>query len=151
MTAVDQFILYFPYILLLLALVIVMVERVFGRIFKSGMKLSMFYNLLVKEAIQSADGKVGSGDSGESAANKALQIGSISDLSDLENSRTAIEVSKTFQENSYYMFSYVMRMILQLLISFCLFAWLTLSGKNVAVKRLSECDETRLISRSPNH
>ena len=31
MTAVDQFILYFPYILLIIALVIVLIERVFVR------------------------------------------------------------------------------------------------------------------------
>jgi hypothetical protein len=80
MTAVDEFVLYFPYILLIMALVIVLIERVFIRIFKAGLKLDMFYNLLVKETVGSSS----------SDAIKTLDTAA----SDLENTKTAVEVNK---------------------------------------------------------
>ncbi len=51
MTAVDGFVLYFPYILLIMAVVIVLIERGFISMFKAGLKLDAFYNLLVSESL----------------------------------------------------------------------------------------------------
>ena len=121
MTAVDQFILYFPYILLVMALLMVFTERVFVRIFKSGLKLDMFYNLVVKDTLESED---------QATANAQLaSAGSCNDLvGDLENSKTAIEVSQTFQQDSWYMFSYITRTILELALAIGLLVWILLLG-----------------------
>ena len=44
----DRFVLYFPYFLLGLPLIILLIERGFVAVFKSGLKLDAFYNLLGK-------------------------------------------------------------------------------------------------------
>ena len=49
----DRFVLYFPYFLLGLPLVILLIERGFVAVFKSGLKLDAFYNLLGKVSTKS--------------------------------------------------------------------------------------------------
>ena len=49
--SVDPFILYFPFILLFMAIVIVLIERAFNSVFRTGLKLDAFYNLLVRESL----------------------------------------------------------------------------------------------------
>ena len=48
---VDQFLLYFPYLLLILAVVLYFIERAFNSAFKANKELEAFYSLLVKEEI----------------------------------------------------------------------------------------------------
>ena len=50
-TAVDEFVLYFPYILLVMPLVIFLIEEGFKSMFKSSSKLEAFYKLLLNEDI----------------------------------------------------------------------------------------------------
>ena len=50
----DEFILYFPFILLLMALFLVLIESSFVRIFNAGLKLDMIYGLLVKDQLLDA-------------------------------------------------------------------------------------------------
>ena len=49
--SVDGFLLYYPYFLLMIALILFALERVFLKTFKAGDKLEKFYNLLVKEKV----------------------------------------------------------------------------------------------------
>ena len=48
---VDQFLLYFPYLLLIVAVVLYFIERVFNSAFKVNKELEAFYSLLCKEEI----------------------------------------------------------------------------------------------------
>ena len=48
---VDQFLLYFPYVLLIIAIILCLIERVFNSYFKSSKQLKLFHELLVKESI----------------------------------------------------------------------------------------------------
>ena len=59
--ALDGFIVFFPYILLIMTILIVLVERVFMRIFKGGLKLDVFYNLVVKDALDEEQKKTNKG------------------------------------------------------------------------------------------
>ena len=49
--SVNPFMLYFPYFLLLIAMVLFTIERVFQKAFKAGSHLGRFYILLVRENI----------------------------------------------------------------------------------------------------
>merc|ERR1719464_2615204 len=48
---VNQFLLYFPYVLLIVALTLFGIERVFNTFFKATKELEAFYSLLVKTDI----------------------------------------------------------------------------------------------------
>ena len=111
MTALDPFMLYFPYILLIMALVLVFIERGFVKAFKTGMKLDTFYNLLVKE------------DEKKDESERANHV-----VLDLEDSRSAIEVSHSFSDKSNYFLSYVVRTVAEFMVSVALFTWLAYSG-----------------------
>ncbi len=113
-TAVDGFIMYFPYILLIMALVIVLIERVFVKIFKAGLKLNTFYNLLVKQ-----------GDGGGEREQSAAQL---SDYTDVEHSKTALEVSQSFEGSRSYFLSYLLRTVVEFVLAGVLFGWLLLNG-----------------------
>ena len=52
MTAVDEFTLYFPYILIIIPLIMVAIEKGFVKVSKSNVKMESFYNLLVKEVTE---------------------------------------------------------------------------------------------------
>ena len=49
--SVDPFLLFFPYFLLLIALILFALERIFLKTFQAGNKLEKFYSLLVKEKV----------------------------------------------------------------------------------------------------
>eukprot|EP00095_Tigriopus_kingsejongensis_P004023 maker-scaffold5_size1054832-snap-gene-1.14 protein:Tk04023 transcript:maker-scaffold5_size1054832-snap-gene-1.14-mRNA-1 annotation:"leucine-rich repeat-containing protein 8d-like" len=111
--AMDEFILYFPYILLIMALVIVFMERIFIELFKSGMKLSLFYNLLVKETL----------------ATSTVPLGKeIYDNIELENSKTILQISQSFSQGSMYFVSNVLRTISEFLMALALLLWLLYYG-----------------------
>ncbi|XP_059093756.1 uncharacterized protein LOC131888834 isoform X2 [Tigriopus californicus] len=116
-TSVDEFILYFPYILLIMALVIVLIERVFVRMFKAGLKLDTFYNLLVKESLECA-----------TPVGEVTAEGVTETIDDLENSKIALEVSHSFSRGSNYFLSYLLRTLCEFIVATGLLAWLVWRG-----------------------
>ena len=92
--SVDPFILYFPYFLLIVPLIILLIERLFMTIFKSGLKLDAFYNLLVNEALLEGSAAGGT----EELVNKEISR-------DSNNSKLALEVAQTFWHSSSYFYS----------------------------------------------
>ncbi len=98
---VDGFILYFPYTLLIMALVLLLIERGFVTIFKAGLKLDAFYNLLVSESL--LEGAVStSTDEKSKKVTKAAFI-------EMENSKLVVEVAQSFSQSSSYFWSYLIR------------------------------------------
>ena len=53
--SVKAFMLYFPYFLLSSAISLVIIERVFSKMFKSGLKMEKFYKLLVHQKVLNND------------------------------------------------------------------------------------------------
>ena len=96
--SVDPFILYLPYFLLIAPLIILSIERLFMTIFKSGLKLDAFYNLLVNEALLEGSGT-------EELVNKEIST----KYRDSNNSKLALEVAQTFWHSSSYFYSYLFR------------------------------------------
>ena len=97
-TAVDDFLLYFPYFLITIALFIVLIERGFIMAFKAGLKLDAFYNLLVSESL--LESTVETTSSSEQKKSKFLEI---------EDSKLAFEVAQSFSQSSNYFVSYLVR------------------------------------------
>jgi len=98
----DHFTMYFPFILIISALVLVLIERGFDRAFKTGPLLDDFYNLVK--------------DGDEDVA------------TDLDGSRHAIEISHRFSKKSNYWLSYMVRTISELTIALALFTWMMVIG-----------------------
>ena len=128
-TSVDSFIMYFPFILLIMALMMVLIERGFirfayiyyiflqyhllsfsfqflnsyliiFRIFKAGMKLDALYTFLVKEGeLPNKDVEVVENDKERFTV-------------DIEDSRSTIEVSHSFTSSDNYFLSYVLRTVM---------------------------------------
>ena len=69
---VDQFLLYFPYLLLTVAIVLYSIEKAFNSCFQANKELEAFHNLLIREEILSGKSK----DDNEkgSKANEVLKI-----------------------------------------------------------------------------
>ena len=82
-----------------MALVIVLIERGFVTVFKAGLKLDAFYNLLVSEAL--LDNAVATNEIGRKVT-KAKFV-------EMEDSKLAVEVAQSFTQSSSYFFSYVVR------------------------------------------
>ena len=87
------------------------------RIFKAGLKLDIFYNLLVKETLENGTGGPKPSDT------------EANDTIDLENSKQALEVSHSFGSGSNYFFSYFTRTIAEFFVAVALLAWLLVGGK----------------------
>jgi hypothetical protein len=108
-TAVDEFILYFPYFLLIVALVLVLIERVFISMFKAGLKIATFYNLLVSESL--LEGTV---------ANQTT-----TKFIDFQDNKLVFEVS---QKSSNCFYSYLIRTLVELCLAVALLVWSLISG-----------------------
>ena len=89
--AVDNFLLYYPYFLLMIALILFALERVFLKVFQAGNKLEKFYSLLVKDKC------LGSSDPEEGAADV------------VDGGMEAIELRCSFKHSSSYFWSYLIR------------------------------------------
>ena len=100
-TAIDEFVLYFPYVLLFIAIAIVLIEKGFVTAFRAGLKLNAFYNLLVGESL--LEGAITSSTDG-----KSNKITSAKFL-DVENTKLVFEVAQSFHQSSSYFFSYLTR------------------------------------------
>ena len=117
-TAVDGFIKYFPYILFVVAMVIVAIEKVFTKTFKAGKKLAAFYNLLVKEE--------GGGSSGVQEVTEELD--NYDDSTTLDDRKDVIEMSHSFTSQDNFLLSYLVRTIVELLFAIFLLGWLCVYG-----------------------
>merc|ERR1719464_732126 len=117
---VNQFLLYFPYVLLIVALTLFAIERAFTRFFKATKQLEAFYNLIVKENIIESKSKK---DEGEE--DKKENDGKDKDEA-IEHNKLAYSVSNGSSSN--YFRSYLIRTIAELLISTGIFSWLIIKG-----------------------
>jgi len=105
--SVNPFILYFPYILLLIALVMVLMEKIFIAVFRSHHKLDRFYKLLLDQNV--------------------IKTGEVKYTR--TRAREVIEIEKRFKsfENNYYQ-SYLVRTMLALLVVLVLLSGVILYG-----------------------
>ena len=105
--SVDPFILYFPYILLLIALVMVLMEKIFIAVFRSHNKLDRFYKLLLDQNV--------------------IKTGEVKFTS--TRAREVIEIEERFKsyENNYFQ-SYLIRTMLGLLVVLCLLCGIIFYG-----------------------
>ena len=93
--SVNNIMLYFPYILLIMAMLLVFIERLFLKVFKAGSKLDKFYSLLVREHL--LEGKTSEGD---------VTVDTVDG-----NQRDAVEVRQSFKGSYSYFLSYVLRFV----------------------------------------
>ena len=75
------------------------------------MKLDTFYNLLVKESLESEF----DGNDPENNCGDARSGGTLGEVTDLENTKTALEVSHSFADGSSYFLSYFFRTLGELI------------------------------------
>ena len=98
--AVDEFLLYFPHVLLCMALILMLIERVFDEIFKSGLELQTFYHFLVTQGILTRE----KGDK---------------ETKDDQNDGTyGIELAQGIGKSSNYFSSYVTKTVFEFLVWF---------------------------------
>ena len=93
--SVHAIMLYFPYILLIAAMLLVIIKRTFLKVFHAGSKMDKFYSLLVRE--QFLEAKTAEGD---------VAVDTV-----LGNQRDAVEVRQSFKGSKTYIFSYVFRLV----------------------------------------
>ena len=111
--AVDPFLLYFPYFLLIVAMILIAIERTFVKAFKSGSKLDKFYALLVREKVL------------KSAGDTKL----LNDHSDnIVNGKEAVEIKASFRGSSGYFLSYLLRTMIELLVATILLIYMIWQG-----------------------
>ena len=104
---ISDFMLYFPYLLLISGLMLVGIERFFVKMFKVGQKMDKFYNLLKQEQVFDQD------DSDDVASSYFSDGG-----------REALEVKHMFSDNNDYYVSYVLRTTLEILVAIGLLVWM---------------------------
>jgi len=122
---VDQFLLYFPYVLLIVALTLFVIERAFNSFFKATKELEAFHSLLVKTSILESKSEKDENDDEEKekdGKDKAENDEAI------DHDKLAYSVSKGFGTSSNYFRSYLIRTIAELIISTGLFVWLIIRG-----------------------
>jgi len=109
---VDPFMLYFPYFLLIIALSLFFIERVFTKIFEAGDKLEQFYNLLLKENVLD---------------NKPIPEGGACQLV-ADGGREAIEIRQSFKHSNNFFISYLVRTILEIIVALLLLIYSIVEG-----------------------
>lgn len=118
--SVDPFMLYFPYFLLIIALSLVFIERVFSRAFHAGTKLEKFYSLLERENILGAV--------------KATVIepgATVCQVSNADGGREAIELRLSFNHGNNYFISYLIRTFLEIVFSLILLVYICADGLSI--------------------
>eukprot|EP00092_Neocalanus_flemingeri_P026006 GFUD01028186.1.p1 GENE.GFUD01028186.1~~GFUD01028186.1.p1 ORF type:complete len:488 (+),score=99.87 GFUD01028186.1:471-1934(+) len=110
--AVDPFMLYFPYFLLIIAMSLFFIERVFSKIFEAGDKLEKFYNLLLKENVLDA---------------KVAPEGGACQLS-YDGGREALEIRQSFKNSNNFFISYLVRTILEIIVASILLIYSVIEG-----------------------
>ena len=112
--SVDAFLLYFPYFLLLVALILFAMEKLFQKVFNAGDKLEKFYSLLVKEQVFKVS------DQDEEAA---------CDINDaVDGGVEAVELRYSFKHSASYFWSYLSRTFLELAVSITLLTYMIWRG-----------------------
>ena len=109
--AVDNFLLYYPYFLLLIALLLFAMERIFLQTFKAGNKLEKFYSLLVKEKV------LGQADPDETIAHDVVDGGV-----------EAVELRYSFKSSESYFWSYLSRTMTETLVAGILLGYMLYRG-----------------------
>ena len=109
--SVNPFLLYFPYFLLLIAMTLFMVEKVFQKAFKAGVHLEKLYSLMIKESIFDV--------------NINAEIPATEDIS---GGREAAELRLHFQGSRSYFVSYLLRTCLEIIIATILLVYMSWRG-----------------------
>merc|ERR1711971_231953 len=122
---VNQFLLYFPYVLLLVAVTLFAIERAFTRFFKATKQLEAFYDLIVKRKIIESKSKK---DEGEEDDKEKDGEDEDENIEAMEHNKLAYSISKGHGSSSNYFRSYLIRTIAELLISTGIFSWLIIKG-----------------------
>ena len=108
--SVEDFLLYYPYFLLFIALILFALERIFLKAFKAGNKLEKFYNLLVKEKIlgvaDEEEGRERGGDSDHSGGVEAM------------------ELRYSFKHSASYFYSYLARTVTESVVALVLLVYI---------------------------
>ncbi|XP_071748623.1 uncharacterized protein [Lepeophtheirus salmonis] len=96
---VSKFVFYFPYILLIVPLTLVLVDRIFIKTFAAGNKIKQFYDLLVEESLRRED------------------VDSLS----RDNIKNLHEIMQSFRFSNVCYWSYLSRTCLEIVLSIGLF------------------------------
>lgn len=96
---VSKFVFYFPYILLIVPLTLVLVDRIFIKTFAAGNKIKQFYELLVEDSLRRED------------------VDSLS----RENMKNLHEIMQSFRFSNVCYWSYLSRTCLEIVLSIGLF------------------------------
>lgn len=114
--------LYFPYLVLTLALVLVLLERLLTRYLWTGQRIEKFYELLVKEVLNSGD---------------------IDKIDNKENKQRCQQVLYDFRHSWFYCRAYILQTYVKLLICGSVLGWSLLDQCNLlreSFKTQFECD-----------
>jgi len=104
--ALGKFTLYFPYILLISALILVGIERLFKKIFKSNVQIEGFYSLLLTSKKMDGDGE---------------------DM-DMEDTVHTVEVRQSFKHHSSFFPSYFIRTVFEFFFGLLLTLYMLFTG-----------------------
>ena len=110
--SVEQFMLYFPYFLLMIAMVLFMIERFFLKIFKAGTKQEKLYRLLLRENVLDVE------------AEEDVHV--VPDIDD--GGREAIELRESFRGTGSYFFSYLFRTMVEVCAASILLVYMSWRG-----------------------
>jgi len=111
--SVDNFLLYYPYFLLLMALLLFALERIFLITFNAGNKLEKFYHLLVKEKV------LGKADTDEADAHAHDMV---------DGGVEAVELRYGFKHSDSYFWSYLTRTVVETLVAGLLLFYMLYRG-----------------------
>ena len=109
--SVDGFLLYYPYFVLMIALILFATERIFLKAFQAGNKLEKFYSLLVKEKVLDQHDPDEEGDH---------------DV--VDGGVEAIELRYSFKHSESYFWSYVSRTLLETTVESILLGYMIWRG-----------------------
>ena len=117
--AVDPFMLYFPYFLLIVAMILIAIERTCIKAFKAGSKLDTFYALLVQEKVlKSSDQKKVKDHESDDKENE----------DNLVDGKEVVELKVSFRGSSSYFLSYLLRSAIELLVAAILLTYMVWQG-----------------------
>jgi len=109
--SVDGFLLYYPYFLLMIALILFALERIFLITFKAGDKLEKFYCLLVNEKVL-----------GVAEPDEELQHDMV------DGGVEAVELRYSFKHSQSYFYSYLGRTIIESTVASVLLIYMVIRG-----------------------
>lgn len=108
--SVNWLLLYFPYCVLLIALILFAIEKVFQRSFKAGEKLNKFYHLLNKQMILKPN-------------REEIEI--------VDSTFDAMELKYNLGKCKSYYYSYLWRTLLEMVVALALLVYMLAFGHNM--------------------